>query len=95
MALAAPQQDFISDIGTICKALLDMQGTIQHFDILYNGSPDWDTLITDEEIDGVPLFAALGLTAANVADVIFQLNAIRTTVQTGNLPAMVVLSKVV
>lgn len=93
MALAAPQQNLISDVGIVCRTLLDIQGSIEQINILYNGSPDWDTLITDEEINGVPSFVEIGLTAADVADAIFQINAVRTLVTTGNLPAVVLLSQ--
>lgn len=93
MALAAPQQNLIVNVGAVCKAILDLQGDISEIDILYNGTPDWDTLITDQEIDGVPSFAAIGLTAQDVSDAIYQLNQIRTQVTTGNLPAMVLLSQ--
>lgn len=95
MALAAPQQNMIVDVGAICQKILDVQGSISEIDILYNGTPDWDTLITDEEINGIPSFAAIGLTAQDVADAIYQLNQIRTQVNTGNLPAMVLLAQTV
>lgn len=94
MALAAPQQDLISKVGQACKVLLDVQADVQIIDVLYNGSPNWDVLFTDGEIAAVGSFAAVGLTAADVADAIYQLNLIRTQIQTGNLPAMVKLSQV-
>ena len=95
MALAPPQQNFISDIGRLCRTLLEMQGDIQQINTLYHGTPDWDVLITDEEIDGIPLLQQIGLTGQDVADAIFQLNAVYSIIQTGNLPAVTVLSKVV
>lgn len=91
--LSAPQQDLISKAGKACQALLDIQGDIQIIDVLYNGTPNWDVLITDEEIGDVGSFAAVGLTATDVADAIYQLNLIRTQVQTGNLPAMIKLAQ--
>lgn len=95
MALAAPQQNLIVNVGAACKILLDIQDDIEQIDILYNGTPNWDVLITDQEIDGVPSFAAIGLTAQHVADAIYPLNLIRTQVNTGNLPAMVLLAQAV
>jgi hypothetical protein len=95
MALGAPQQDLISDVGSVCNTLLGLQGIIEQIDILYNGAPDWDTLITDEEIDGVPSFAAIGLTAQDVADAIFQIKTVRTQVMTGNITAVVKLAQAV
>ena len=93
MALAAPQQNLITNVGIVSRALLDLQDDIEQIDILYNGTPDWDTLITDQEIDGVPSFAAVGLTAQGVADAIYQLNQVRTIVNSGNLPALVLLAQ--
>lgn len=93
MALAAPQQNLIVNVGAACRVLLDIQDNIEQIDILYNGTPDWDTLITDQKIDGVPSFAAIGLTAQDVADAIYQLNQVRSLVNTGNLPALVLLAQ--
>ena len=66
---------------------------IERIDILYSGAPNWDDLITDEAIGTVPSFVAAGLTAAIVADAIYQVKLVRQQVITGNLPAMVLLAE--
>lgn len=93
MALATPQQNLLINAGKVCKAILELQSQIEQVDILYNGSPNWDELITDEEIAGVPFLAEHGLTAQAVADAIYQINQIRAQVVGGNLPAMVLLAQ--
>lgn len=93
MALGAPQQNLITNVGTICDALLALQGSIEQIDTLYNGATRWDLLITDEEIDGIPSFAAIGLTAQAVADAIFQIKTVRNQVMTGNFAAIVLLGQ--
>lgn len=89
----APQQNLISKTGNVCRALLAVMADIEQIDILYSGAPGWDNLITDQEIATVPSFAAAGLTAAQVADAIYQIKLIRQQVTTGNLPAMVLLAQ--
>jgi hypothetical protein len=93
MALAAPQQDLITNTGIACKTLRDLQGIIEEVDTLFNDPAfNWAALITDQEISGVPSFAEIGLTAQNVADAIFQIKTVNAQVQTGNLPALIILS---
>lgn len=89
----APQQNLISRTGQVCKALFDLMDDIERIDILYSGAPNWDDLITDEAIGTVPSFVAAGLTAAIVADAIYQVKLVRQQVITGNLPAMVLLAE--
>ena len=91
--MESPQQNLISNTGQVSKALLDLMSAIERIDILYSGSPNWDDLITDQTIAEVPSFAAAGLTAAIVADAIYQIKAVRTQVTTGNLPALVLMAE--
>lgn len=94
MSLGAPQTNFVTDLGQVCQKLLDLQGSILELNELYNGTPDWATLITDQELATIADFAAAGITAQNVADAVYQVNLVRTQVLTGNLPALVVLAQV-
>jgi hypothetical protein len=82
-------QDFVSDTAKACKALLDQYGALQQLNVLWAGSPDYDALITQGEIDEVPSFA--GLTATQLADAEFALASIKDTI-TNALPALTVLS---
>lgn len=87
----APQQNLISKAGNLCEQLLKMTGPINQIDVLYSGTPNWDDLITQNEIDEVDSFAEAGLTAANVADAVYILKLVRDNVNS-NLPAMVMLA---
>lgn len=87
----ARQQNLIIKAGNKCRTLLDMLSEIEQIDILYNGDPDWDSLITDETIGQVGVFAAAQLTAQNVADAIFTLKTVRAAVLS-NLPPIVVMA---
>lgn len=87
----APQQDLISKTGQVCKQLLTLKGTIDQIDVLYSGSPNWDDLITQPEIDEVTSFEQANLTVANVADAIYICKLIRDNINS-NLPAMVMLA---
>jgi hypothetical protein len=91
--LPGPQQNLIIKTGKVCKEVLELQGVIEQIDILYNGSPNWDEIMTDEEIQEVPLFAEMGITAQTVADGIYQLSQLKQLVLTGNLPALVLLAQ--
>jgi hypothetical protein len=82
-------QNFISQSGAQAKKLLDMYGDLQQINVLWAGSPDYDTLITQGEIDEVESFA--GLTAAQLADAEFAMATIKDTI-TNALPALAVLS---
>lgn len=89
----APQQNLISNTGAVRKMLTELMDDIERIDILYSGVPNWAALITDEAIDTVTSFVAAGLTAAIVADAIYQIKLIRQQVTTGNLPAMVLMGE--
>lgn len=93
MALAAPQQDFVSRVGQVCQQLIALQDEMLVINELYNGSPNWDALFNDNDISEIGSFAAVGLTAQTLADAVYQLSLIRTQVLTGNLPAVVLLAQ--
>ena len=87
----APQQNLVSKTGQLCKQLLEMKGVIDQIDVLYSGTPNWDDLITQGEIDEVPSFLETGLTAINVADAVYILKLVRDNVNS-NLVAMTMLA---
>lgn len=87
----APQQNLVSKAGQLCSQLLEMKGIIDQIDVLYSGSPNWDDLITQGEIDEVSSFAQTGLTATTVADAVYILKLVRDNVNS-NLPAMVMMA---
>lgn len=87
--MLAPQMNLVSNTAKACRAILAVMSDIEEIDVLYNGVPDWHTLITNEEVASVPSFAAAGITATTVADAIYQLNQVRSQIVNGNLPAMI------
>ena len=86
--MLAPQQNLVSRTGQVCRKLLDLMADMERIDVLYSGSADWDSLITNEALAEVPSFAAAGITATTVADAVYQIKLIRQQVMTGNLAAM-------
>lgn len=88
----ASHQNFISDSGNAAQKLLDMIGELQQLDVLWAGSPNYDALITQGEIDTVPTFTGAGLTTTHLADAEFALASIKTTL-TNALPALTVLAR--
>jgi len=93
MALTVEQENLIVKVGVICAKLLEMQTDMIQVNELWNGSPDWDTLITDENIQAMSSLAGVGLTKTKLADAIYQVELIRQQILTGNLPAVVLLAQ--
>lgn len=53
------EQRYIMDNSATAKALLDLYGILAQQNTLYYGAPDYDSGITQEEIDATPAFAGL------------------------------------
>jgi hypothetical protein len=84
-------QNFISDVSNKCKTELDIYGDLAQINVLWAGSPNYDALITQIEIDTVPSFLGAGLTTQQLADATYALEQIRT-ILTNALPALTVLA---
>lgn len=84
-------QNFISRCGNYAKAELDMYGNLAQQNVLWAGTPAYNTRITQAAIDGVQSFADAGLTEAQVADAVYALEQIRGII-TNALPALTVLA---
>lgn len=91
MAMSSAHQNFISREGQLAKLLLDQYGELAEQNVLWAGSPTYQTLITDEEIATVQSFAGAGLTHQNMADAAYVMEQIRTLLTNG-LPALTVLA---
>ncbi len=87
-------QMFIRLVGELAKADLERQSLRHHLNVLWNGSPDWDTLITQEMIDSNPSFHAAGITKQMIYDVIFSEETARGTIE-GNIASFIVMSQLV
>ena len=89
--MQAPTQNFINKVSQIAKKELELRALILEADTLYNGDPNWDTLITQQEIDTVSAYVAAGVTPQRIADVIYASKVADTSIL-GNLPSMFVLA---
>lgn len=89
--MQAPTQSFINKVSQIAKKELELRALILEADTLYNGDPNWDALITQQEIDTVAALVAAGITPQRIADVIYAAKIADTAVA-GNLPSMFVLA---
>lgn len=79
--------NFINRTGNQAKGQLAEIGDLTQMDSLWAGSPNYDGLITQAEIDEYPAFVAAGLTAQDMADVQFVLASIKNLLL-GALPAL-------
>ncbi len=78
---SAAHQNFISQTGYRSRVLLDQIGSLEQLNVLWAGSPGYDTAITQEVIDSVPAFLEAGLTAQNLADAEYALAITLTNIK--------------
>lgn len=69
MALTPSEQNHITRLAQFAQAMVDMRNTVYQLNYQWNGAPDFDTTITQAEIDEVPSFAAAGLTKTDMVEV--------------------------
>lgn len=97
MALGSPQQNLVSNVGKTCQKLSDLLNMIDEIDTLFNGDPNYDSLITDDEVDGLPSigsFKEAEITAQNVTDAIYIIKQVAVQCRTINYPAFVKMKQV-
>lgn len=78
MALTAAESNFISNSSNVAKVLLDQYGMLVQLDVLWAGSPNYDTTITQADLDSVASFS--GLTTTTLGDAEFALAGIKTAI---------------
>jgi len=88
----AVHQNFISSTSSTAKTFLDKFGELTQLNVLWAGTPDYDTIITQELIDSVPSFHSAGLTVAQLSDTLYVLELIRTQLSNA-LPALTVMAR--
>lgn len=93
MALTAEQDQFIAKVGGIAHKLLELQSDMMVVNTLWNGSPNWDELITNQDIQDMPALVEAGLTHQTVGDAIYTIEVIRQAVLSGNLSQLVLLAQ--
>lgn len=84
-------QNFISRMSNEARTMLDQYGALSQQNVLWSGTPDYQHLITQAEIDSVPSFNGANLTTQNLADAAYALEQIRG-ILTNALPALTVLA---
>jgi hypothetical protein len=84
-------QNFISRMGADAKTLLDLYGPLTQQNVLWSGSPAYNTDLTQEKIDGEPRLAEAELTVQQVADTAYAMEQVRT-ILTNAMPALTVLA---
>jgi hypothetical protein len=87
------QMNFVSKTANQARLFRAAFALSEELKTLYSGTPNWEALITQAEIDSVPSFAALGLTKAQLDGVIYSLGVINTQL-TNYLTEFVMLSNV-
>jgi hypothetical protein len=91
MALTAGEANFISNTAKAAKILMDeFYGLETQNNQLYAGAADFDTTITQGDLDSVASFG--GLTTTQVADASFALATILGTINSA-LQALTVLAR--
>lgn len=83
--------DFINRMSRDTKSILNLYGPLTQQNVLWTGTPDYGTIITQELIDSVVMFESAGLTKQNLADVAYALEQIRT-ILTNAMPSLSVLA---
>lgn len=71
MALTASEQNHITRLAQFAKQMVDMRNTVYQLNYQWNGVPDFDTTITQAEIDELPALTAAGLTKTDMTEVEF------------------------
>lgn len=76
-------QNYISIEGQIARTLSDLIDLLTFQNTLWAGTPDYDTRITQIEIDTVPTFVSLGLTRDNLTNFAYVREQIRGLIMGG------------
>lgn len=86
-------RQFVANTSTVCKNLLQRDyAMLAQLNVLWFGEDaNWDELITQGELDSDSMFAASGLTTAELADVEYALAQILTMIN-DHMPAFAKLS---
>ena len=74
-------QNFVSETSREAKRLLEFFAEETQLNILWAGTPDYQSLITQEEIDSVGSFSGAGLTVQDLADTQYAMANINTAIE--------------
>lgn len=80
MTMPSAHYSFLREAKSTSQAALQLLGTLVKLDSLWNGTPNYDTSITQAEIDSVTSLFESGYTTAEIADALYTLSIIKTTI---------------
>lgn len=89
MAFTQAESNFVSSSAQTAKALLNLEGQLDQLNVLWAGSPGYNTSITQGDLDSVASFS--GLTTTQLGDAEFAMATILTTIKNA-LPALTVVA---
>lgn len=69
MALSASEQNHITHLAQFAQQMTDLRNIVYELNYQWNGAPDFDTTVTQQEIDAIPSLAAAGLTKTDMTEV--------------------------
>ncbi len=81
MAMSLAHQKFINDTTKQARALLEFYQLATELEVLWSGSPAYQTAITQTEIDSVANLLGAGLTLQNVADAQYVMSLVKGNIQ--------------
>lgn len=69
MALTSAQQDHIANLANVAKKFKEMYPELVLLNDEWNGTPDFDTNITQPEIDAIPSLLEANITTTDLTEV--------------------------
>lgn len=91
MTMPSAHYTFLRDGRSAAQAMLQQLGPLLELDTLWNGTPNYDGLITQAEIDSVTSLYEAGYTTTEIADAFYALSLIKTAI-TDHIAALARLS---
>jgi hypothetical protein len=85
---------FVIEVARKCDELLNHYGDYTRINTLWNGTPNYDDLITQAVIDLEPQLVEAGITRAQLADAIAAIVNVKTAVDNA-LPSLTLLATLV
>lgn len=80
MALSAAENTFLHEAKTEAQMQLLRLGQLTKLDALWAGAPDYDTTITQADLDGVTSLAESEYTIAEITEALYALGVIKNTI---------------
>lgn len=88
--IPAPVSNVIGRGKNQARILLDMSGELSQINIMWVGQPNYQALLTQEDID--EQFPGSGMTVQNVQDAMYALALVKDTIQNAIVPLTILSS---